>query len=100
MGVYLDPPAFNNLMKQILDDFPEVVKKVHVGKTKKGVDIPGYLFGLGLNNTSWKTALLSKPAILIDSMHNPREITTLSMTVYTMVKLLFQYVHNDFETLY
>ena len=28
MGVYLDPVAFNSLMKQILNDFPEVVKKV------------------------------------------------------------------------
>jgi hypothetical protein len=28
MGVYLDPVSLNSLMKQILNDFPEVVKKV------------------------------------------------------------------------
>lgn len=100
MGVYLDPVAFNSLMKQILNDFPEVVKKVQVGNTYNGVDMQGYLIGLGLNNTNWKTALLSRPAILIDSMHHTRELSTMSMTVYTMIKLLFQYVHNDFETIY
>jgi murein tripeptide amidase MpaA len=44
--------------------------------------------------------LLERPAILINGMHHPRELTTLSMCVYTYLKLLFKYVHNDPETVY
>jgi murein tripeptide amidase MpaA len=62
--------------------------------------MPAYLFGLGLNGTDWKTNLLQRPGMLIDGMHHTRELTTLSMSAYAMVKLLYQYVQGDFKTTY
>ena len=100
MGNYLSPTEFKNLMGGILADFPEIVKKVEVGKTYLGLDISGFVLASSLNSTDWSKQLLERPAILINGMHHPRELTTLSMCVYTYLKLLFKYVHNDPETVY
>lgn len=87
-------------MSGIVADFPEIVKKVKVGKTYLGLEISGFVLAFSLNNTGWNKQVLDRPAILINGMHHPRELTTLSMCVYTYLKLLFKYVHNDSETVY
>jgi hypothetical protein len=100
MGNYLSPSEFKKLMSGIVMDFPEIVKKVKVGKTYLGVDIPGFVLASGLNSTNWNKQVLERPAILINGMHHARELTTQSMCVYTYLKLLFKYVKNDPETIY
>ena len=35
---------------------------------------------------------------MIDGAHHARELTSISMSVYTMMRLLFGVVHNDYET--
>jgi len=38
--------------------------------------------------------------MLIDGAHHGRELTTVSMCVYTVMQLLFDYAQNDEKTLY
>lgn len=46
---------------------------------------------IGLNLTSKETTM-QKPAILIDGAHHARDLSTISMSVYTVVRLLYGYV--------
>lgn len=57
----------------------------------------GYLIGTGLTS---KEAAMAKPAILIDGLHHPREISTVSMSVYTILRLLYGYIKQEPEALY
>jgi murein tripeptide amidase MpaA len=43
---------------------------------------------------------MPKPKLLITGAHHAREQSTVSMCVYTVLRLLYQYVQNDPETLY
>ena len=52
-----------------------------------------------MNATNWSTIALSKPAIFINGGHHARELSTTSMNVYTILKVLFNYVQNDTNTL-
>ena len=47
---------------------------------------------MGMNTTNWNQTALSKPAILIDAAHHARELNTIAMTEYVMLRLLFDYV--------
>ena len=51
-------------------------------------------FGFSRRETR-QLALHEKPAMLIDAAHHPREMTTVSMCFYTMIRLLHGYVHQD-----
>jgi murein tripeptide amidase MpaA len=73
-------------MKQ---DFPEVIKEVYVGRTYKGKKIRGYIFFKGGNSQrSFKSQVKARPGIFINGAHHPRELTSISMNVYIMLKLL------------
>jgi Zinc carboxypeptidase len=76
-------------MNTLTAEFPEVLKKFSIGKTSQNRDINGYL--LGLNLTS-KQVTMEKPALLIDGAHHARDLSTISMSVYTVVRLLYGYV--------
>jgi hypothetical protein len=49
MGNYLTPAEFKSLTNKILNEFPEIFRKVHVGLTFNNVDMPGFVFAKGLN---------------------------------------------------
>jgi hypothetical protein len=50
-------------------------------------------FALALNASA--KDLLRRPAVYINGMHHARELTTLSMQTYMIVKILFNYVRGD-----
>lgn len=75
------------------------MKPVSVGKTYLGKNIPGFVISMGMNTTNWNQTALSKPAILINAAHHARELSTIAMTEYVMLRLLFDYVQNDTATL-
>lgn len=43
---------------------------------------------------------MARPAVFLNGMHHARELSTLSMEVYLMLKILFLYVHNDYNTIF
>jgi len=90
MNNYLSPSELQSLMTLILAEYPEVVRPVSIGKTYSNNDIAGYLIGTNFTE-DWKTQALSRPAILIDGLHHARELTGLSMQMYTLLRLLFEY---------
>jgi hypothetical protein len=53
----------------------------------------------GMNAANWSAIALSKPAIFINGGHHARELSTVTMNVYTILKILFNYVQNDTSTL-
>ena len=74
-------------MKQ---DFPDIITEVNVGRSYKGRQIKGYIFckGARKNGQSFKAKVKSRPGIFINGAHHSRELTSISMNVYIMLKLL------------
>ena len=97
MGVYQYPFELNELMQKLDQQFPEVFRRFTVGKTYEGRSIMGYMIGLDL---ATKDKTMSKPAILISGAHHPRELSSISMSVYTVLRLLYGYVKEDSATIY
>lgn len=97
MGAYHSPHELHTLMAMLLTEFPEVIRSVDVGKTYMNRTIHGFVLGLNLtgNGTDWEQQALARPAILLNGAHHARELTSISMCSYTMLRLLFDYVHND-----
>lgn len=98
MGAYHTPKELHTLMKMLLAEFPEAIRPVHVGKTYENKTIHGFAVGLdlnGTNGTNWTQNALERPAILLTGAHHARELTSIEMSYYTMLRLLFDYVHGD-----
>ena len=45
-GVYLSPSEFEDLMGKLTSQFPEAFRRISIGKTYEGRDIPAYLLAL------------------------------------------------------
>lgn len=97
LGVYQYPFELNELMQKLDQQFPEVFRRFTVGKTFEGRSIMGYMIGLDLT-TRAKT--MSKPAVLVTGAHHARELTSISMSVYTVLRLLYGYVKEEPATMY
>lgn len=97
LGIYQYPFELGDLMNDLDAQFPELLRKFTVGKTYGDRDIMGYLIGTGLTS---KEAAMAKPAILIDGLHHPREITTVSQSVYTILRLLYGWIKQEPDALY
>lgn len=97
MGIYLNPLELNNLMGELGYEFPEVIKRFTVGFSYQGKRMYGYLVGLDLDT---KEATMAKPAILIDGAHHARELSSMEMSVYTVLRLLYGYVKEEPNVLY
>ena len=41
-----------------------------------------------------------KPGFLLNAAHHSRELTTISMVTYTVLNLLYSYVHNQENSVY
>jgi len=95
MGIYQTPGELQTLMTIILNEFPEAVRPVDVGNTYLNRTIPGYLLGLNFSSSNWEEQALARPAILINGAHHSRELTSIAMNVYTILRLLFDYVKSD-----
>ena len=53
-----------------------------------------YAFALVSDGESRYDALHDRPGLLIDAAHHPRELTTISFTLYIMLRILHGYAHN------
>lgn len=90
MDNYLLPSELKSLMLLIQTEYPEVVKPISVGKSYLQSEMAGYLIGTNFTD-NWTSEALARPAILIDGLHHSRELTGLSMQMYTLLRLLFEY---------
>lgn len=70
-----------------------------VGETTLSEQIPGYVLGLNLGSDPISAAQ-QRPSMLITGDHHARELTTISMGVYTIMRLLYDVVHQDADTMY
>ena len=86
-------------MSLILLEFPEVVRTVSVGKTYQKNDMAGFIIGYGFSEENWESEASTRPAILIDGLHHSRELTGLSLQMYTLLRILFDYEKNDSNTI-
>lgn len=68
-----------------------------MGYSYEGKRMYGYLIGLGCDT---RNATMVKPAILIDGAHHARELSSISMSVYSVLRLIYGYVKEDPTTLY
>ena len=97
LGVYQYPFELNELLYKLDQQFPEVFRRFTVGKTFEGRSIMGYMIGLDLTT---KDKTMSKPAVLVTGAHHARELTSISMSVYTVLRLLYGYVKEEPATMY
>lgn len=96
-------------MNKISLGFPEIVQLFEIGKTQNGNPIRGIAFAapssILVNNQPVKldsefdviAAADSRPSILIDGAHHARELTSISMVMYTMIRLLHGYLNSDLQ---
>lgn len=52
-----------------------------------------------MHGDDWEAKAKQRPAIMLNAMHSARELTSLAEIEYLMMRLLFQYVKKDAETL-
>ena len=86
-------------MSLILSEFPEVIRTVSVGKTYQNNDMAGFIIGHDFSKDNWQSEALARPAILIDGLHHSRELTGLSLQMYTLLRILFNFEKNDLNTI-
>ena len=49
----------------------------------------------GLDPENWEDEAVERPAILIDGAHHARELTTISMVMYQILHIAFNYERNE-----
>jgi murein tripeptide amidase MpaA len=97
MQVYMTEKELSDLYGSILVEFPELIRQFEVGRTYEDRAIYGYAFALNLTQRNWQPQAMKRPAILINAVHHARELTTISMTNYFVLKLLHGYLNGDAE---
>jgi len=80
LGVYPKPHELLDLMQMILQEFPEAVREVNIGKTYKNDTIRGFVLGLNFSTEGdqWIDEAKQRPGMLIDGLHHARELTSTS----------------------
>ena len=84
------------MMNILTAEFPEVMKQFTIGKSYEGRNISAFLIGLNLTS---KNLTLARPMSIITGAHHAREISTISMSTYTVLRLLYNYQKNDTSTI-
>lgn len=87
-----------SLMNTLIAQFPEAIASIPIGTTSKGQQIPGYLVALYQNATNIDN-IIKRPAVLVDGLHNGREMSTVAMCVYTAMHLLSDYAQGNQDTI-
>jgi murein tripeptide amidase MpaA len=85
-------PEIDDLTHSLARDFPEIIKVRSIGKTWENRDIKMLEIDardhLGLD-------LLKKPAILLTGAHHSRELTSIQMPLYSVLKMVQGLIHGD-----
>ena len=87
-------------MDDLMTQFPEAIRQIEIGKTYDGRSIPAYMIALYQEDDTWHEISKTRPAILINGAHHAREISSMSMCVYTMMSLLSDYSRRDSSTMH
>jgi murein tripeptide amidase MpaA len=80
---YLTQEELSELLESMEAEFPEVVTPVEIGKSAEGREISGYLFSAAPNE--------KRPSILLNGAHHARELTSISMVVWLMLRFLYSW---------
>lgn len=62
--------------------------------------MPAYLLALYQTEDTRQEIKKSRPAMLIDGAHHAREMSSMSMCVYTVMNMLFDYAQRDVATIH
>jgi murein tripeptide amidase MpaA len=57
------------------------------------------MLALFQTDKTWEDISNHRPAMLIDGAHHARELTSMSMCVYTVMQLLFSYAQGDNDSI-
>ena len=96
-GKYLTGQEVNELTANMQKAYPELVRKVNIGKTYENREMPAFIFATGLpkGKVEHLAAARKRTAMLIDGAHHCRELTTISMVSTIMMKFIHGYVHYN-----
>ena len=91
------------LLVAIQVEFPEICHTIEIGKTYEGNPMNAYvlidsplLLTIGkFSEQGILDEIQSRAGLLLDGAHHARELTTISMVMYTMLRVLHGYVHED-----
>lgn len=87
-------------MNDLLSQFPEAIRQIDIGKTYEGKSIPAYMIALYQEPDTWYDISKDRPAMLLNGAHHAREMSSMSMCVYTMMSLLSDYAKRDLSTMH
>merc|ERR1712110_1003367 len=95
MRHYLAIDEIEELLEVIQVEFPEIVHQIEIGKTYEGNAINAYVFldsplllTIGeFADQGIEDEIIRRPGLLIDAAHHARELTTISMTMYSMLRV-------------
>ena len=90
----MSPAEVDKLCYAMLQEFPEIVSRVKIGESYQGRNLYVYIF-MNKINTSVEKELKSRPGIFINGAHHARELTSISMVTYIMLKFLHSWVAKD-----
>ena len=99
-NVYLEKGYLLDLMDELVSEFPDALHQITIGTTALNNPIYGYVLGLNLNSSDPVADAKARPSMLITGGHHARELTTNTMSVYTIMRLLFEFVQYDLQTIY
>ena len=90
------------LVMQLMEEFPEFIKVRSIGKSwfdRKilmfEIDARDHILSQRKGGEDTKELLKEKPAILLTGAHHAREVMSVQLPLYAMLKMLHGYVHND-----
>ena len=83
MRHYLTHEELSSLLAAMVAEFPEIVTPLTIGQSAEGREINGYLFSA--------KPLEKRPSILLNGAHHPRELTSISMVVWLMLRFLYSW---------
>jgi hypothetical protein len=80
------------LLQTMIDDFPEVITKEEIARTHEGFPVEAYIFLRKDLEVDFEAQVKDRPGVFMNGVHHARELTTVSMNVYLMLKALWSYV--------
>ena len=90
-------PSYNDITTFVRDVtylYPEVATMSSIGKTFQDREIPLLTLSLQPAESSYSPSHIES-SILIDGLQHARELVTLSMFKYLVLRLLYDYEHDD-----
>lgn len=84
-----------DLLSEIKQQFPEVSKVTSLGKSLENRDITLLTLGIDIEDKEMKCRDKNPPSVLMTSVHHAREVVTVTMNLYIMLRLLHGYLHKE-----